>query len=38
MRIQPNESIYVKIVTKKPGIELDTLITDLDLNYKERYK
>ena len=25
-------------MTKKPGIEMDTVVTELDLTYKERYQ
>jgi glucose-6-phosphate 1-dehydrogenase len=39
MRIQPNEAIYLKMNTKRPG-EMGFIIeeTELDLTYKERYQ
>ncbi|KAI8069516.1 glucose-6-phosphate dehydrogenase [Gongronella butleri] len=38
MRIQPNEAIYFKFNNKRPGLSNETLLTDLDLTYKERYE
>eukprot|EP00775_Hariotina_reticulata_P006254 gene6254-6492_t len=37
MRLQPGEAIYAKIVVKKPGLEMDTEMSELDLSYGERY-
>eukprot|EP01025_Chloroclados_australasicus_P024195 TRINITY_DN2434_c0_g2_i2.p1 TRINITY_DN2434_c0_g2~~TRINITY_DN2434_c0_g2_i2.p1 ORF type:complete len:527 (+),score=74.17 TRINITY_DN2434_c0_g2_i2:126-1706(+) len=38
MRLQPNEAIYVKMVVKKPGLEMEHEMSELELTYKERYK
>ena len=38
MRVQPNECIYLKLVTKRPGLAMDPLLTDLDLSYHQRYE
>lgn len=37
IRVQPNESIYMKINSKIPGISTETSLTDLDLTYSKRY-
>ena len=37
IRIQPNESIYLKINNKVPGLGLNLDVTKLDLSYKARY-
>eukprot|EP00878_Enallax_costatus_P001274 GHUV01001418.1.p1 GENE.GHUV01001418.1~~GHUV01001418.1.p1 ORF type:complete len:249 (+),score=60.20 GHUV01001418.1:227-973(+) len=37
MRLQPGEAIYAKMVVKKPGLEMDTEMSELDLSYQERY-
>ncbi|ODQ65333.1 glucose-6-phosphate dehydrogenase [Nadsonia fulvescens var. elongata DSM 6958] len=37
IRIQPNESIYLKINNKLPGYSEDITVTDLDLTYNQRY-
>lgn len=31
------EAIYAKMVVKKPGLEMDTEMSELDLSYQERY-
>jgi glucose-6-phosphate 1-dehydrogenase len=31
------EAIYAKMVVKKPGLEMDTEMSELDLSYGERY-
>lgn len=48
IRVQPNEAIYMKILSKKPGLEegarcieescrvSSTVISELDLSYSER--
>ncbi|CAO1639260.1 unnamed protein product [Sympodiomycopsis kandeliae] len=36
IRIQPNEAVYLKINAKKPGLQLESISTELDLTYKER--
>lgn len=38
MRLQPDEAIYMKIVVKKPGLEMDTTVSEMDLSYKQRYQ
>uniref|UniRef100_A0A224YYU0 Glucose-6-phosphate 1-dehydrogenase n=1 Tax=Rhipicephalus zambeziensis TaxID=60191 RepID=A0A224YYU0_9ACAR len=38
LRVQPDEAIYVKFMTKKPGMAFDIEETELDLTYGSRYK
>lgn len=39
IRVQPGEAIYIKLMTKTPGIKTDKLEeTELDLTYHYRYK
>ncbi|XP_003382987.1 PREDICTED: glucose-6-phosphate 1-dehydrogenase-like [Amphimedon queenslandica] len=38
IRVQPNEAMYTKVMTKKPGMSFDPLETELDLTYKLRFK
>ena len=38
IRVQPGEAVYVKMMTKKPGMSFDTEETELDLSYNSRYK
>ncbi|ORZ24392.1 glucose-6-phosphate dehydrogenase [Absidia repens] len=38
MRIQPNEVIYTKFNNKSPGLTEHTMVTELDLTYKQRYE
>ena len=38
IRVQPGEAIYVKMVTKTPGMSFDMEETELDLTYQARYK
>jgi glucose-6-phosphate 1-dehydrogenase len=38
IRVQPDEAMYTKVLTKKPGMHFDPLETELDLTYKLRYK
>lgn len=38
IRVQPGEALYVKIMTKSPGITFDMEETELDLTYKHRYR
>jgi glucose-6-phosphate 1-dehydrogenase len=39
IRVQPNESVYAKVMTKTPGMSMTSLEeTELDLTYKSRYK
>lgn len=37
MRCCAGEAIYAKMVVKKPGLEMDTEMSELDLSYGERY-
>ncbi|KAG1671356.1 hypothetical protein FOA52_002966 [Chlamydomonas sp. UWO 241] len=37
IRFQPGEAIYVKVVVKKPGLDVETEMSELDLTYPERY-
>lgn len=37
IRIQPSEAVYLKIVSKIPGVSTETTVTDLDLTYSARY-
>ncbi|XP_060930243.1 glucose-6-phosphate 1-dehydrogenase-like isoform X2 [Limanda limanda] len=38
VRVQPDEAIYLKMVTKRPGVYFSPEETELDLTYKSRYK
>ncbi|XP_003378893.1 glucose-6-phosphate 1-dehydrogenase [Trichinella spiralis] len=38
IRVQPNEAVYAKLITKQPGMGFDITETELDLTYHERYK
>lgn len=38
MRLQPNEAVYIKLMTKKPGMGFAVEETELDLTYSCRYK
>lgn len=38
IRVQPGEALYVKMMTKTPGITFDMEETELDLTYQHRYK
>lgn len=38
IRVQPGEALYVKMMTKSPGITFDMEETELDLTYTQRYK
>lgn len=37
IRVQPDEAVYMKMAMKKPGLEMDTIMSELDLTYKQRY-
>lgn len=37
IRIQPKESIYLKLNVKKPGLSNDLIMSELDLSYASRY-
>lgn len=38
IRVQPDEAVYIKMMTKRPGIGFDMEETELDLTYNNRYK
>uniref|UniRef100_A0A3P8ZU45 Glucose-6-phosphate 1-dehydrogenase n=1 Tax=Esox lucius TaxID=8010 RepID=A0A3P8ZU45_ESOLU len=38
VRVQPDEAIYLKMMTKKPGAYFSPEETELDLTYQSRYK
>lgn len=38
IRVQPGEALYIKMMTKTPGISFDMEETELDLTYGSRYK
>lgn len=37
IRVQPNEAVYMKLMTKTPGMHFDCEETELDLTYQSRY-
>ena len=37
IRVQPNESVYAKVMTKTPGMSFNMEETELDLTYKSRF-
>lgn len=37
LRIQPKEAIYLKMNAKTPGFSNETVLTDMDLSYHDRY-
>jgi glucose-6-phosphate 1-dehydrogenase len=38
LRVQPNEAVYMKLNTKKPGFSFEAEETELDLSFNSRYK
>ncbi|CDS06387.1 hypothetical protein LRAMOSA08915 [Lichtheimia ramosa] len=38
LRVQPQEAVYVKFNNKQPGLSYQTIQSDLDLSYHDRYK
>lgn len=38
VRVQPDEAIYLKMMTKRPGVYFNPEETELDLTYKSQYK
>lgn len=38
VRVQPDEAIYLKMMTKRPGVYFGPEETELDLTYGSRYK
>ncbi|KAL6766229.1 GLD1 [Auxenochlorella protothecoides x Auxenochlorella symbiontica] len=37
VRLQPDEAIYMKFIVKKPGLDTEPVISELDLDYHSRY-
>ncbi|XP_043724224.1 glucose-6-phosphate 1-dehydrogenase 6, cytoplasmic-like [Telopea speciosissima] len=37
IRLQPAEAMYMKLTVKKPGLEMSTIQSELDLSYEQRY-
>lgn len=37
LRVQPNESVYIKMNSKLPGLSMQTVVTELDLTYRRRF-
>ncbi|PAA82009.1 hypothetical protein BOX15_Mlig022703g5, partial [Macrostomum lignano] len=37
MRVQPNEAVYIKCMTKRPGMGFGAEETELDLSYSKRF-
>ena len=35
--MQPNESVYIKMNSKLPGLSMQTVSTELDLTYRRRF-
>lgn len=38
IRLQPSEALYMKLTVKKPGLEMSTVQSELDLSYGQRYQ
>nr|BAK22407.1 glucose-6-phosphate dehydrogenase [Nicotiana benthamiana] len=38
IRLQPSEAMYMKLTVKKPGLEMSTVQSELDLSYGQRYQ
>ncbi|RLN07103.1 glucose-6-phosphate dehydrogenase [Panicum miliaceum] len=38
IRLQPSEAMYMKLTVKKPGLEMATEQSELDLSYGMRYQ
>jgi glucose-6-phosphate 1-dehydrogenase len=37
LRVQPNEAIYLKMISKKPGLTNERALVELDLSFKQRF-
>jgi len=37
LRVQPDEAVYMKMMNKQPGLSVDPIISELELNYTQRY-
>jgi len=38
IRVQPNQGVYCKMMTKTPGMHVEPVETEMDLSYQTRYK
>jgi glucose-6-phosphate 1-dehydrogenase len=38
LRVQPNDAVYMKVNSKRPGFGFDADQTELDLTLNQRYK
>ncbi|KAL2335223.1 hypothetical protein Fmac_016436 [Flemingia macrophylla] len=38
IRLQPSEAMYMKLTVKQPGLEMETVQSELDLSYMQRYQ
>jgi len=38
MRLQPKEAMYMKLTVKKPGLDMKTTQSELDMSYHQRYQ
>ncbi|XP_068665210.1 glucose-6-phosphate 1-dehydrogenase, cytoplasmic isoform-like [Aristolochia californica] len=38
IRLQPPEAMYMKLTVKKPGLDMSTIQSELDLSYNQRYQ
>ncbi|KAG9158949.1 hypothetical protein Leryth_013325 [Lithospermum erythrorhizon] len=38
IRLQPSEAMYMKLTVKQPGLEMQTVQSELDLSYTQRYQ
>ena len=38
IRVQPQEAVYMKMMTKSPGMAIGAEETELNLTYSDRYK
>ncbi|KMZ64067.1 glucose-6-phosphate dehydrogenase [Zostera marina] len=38
IRLQPSEAMYMKLTVKKPGLNMSTIQSELDLSYSQRYQ
>ncbi|KAH7671030.1 Glucose-6-phosphate dehydrogenase (NADP(+)) protein [Dioscorea alata] len=38
IRLQPSEAMYMKLTVKKPGLQMSTILSELDLSYGQRYQ
>ncbi|XAR58254.1 Glucose-6-phosphate dehydrogenase [Bertholletia excelsa] len=38
IRLQHSEAIYMKLTVKQPGLDMSTILSELDLSYQQRYQ